>query len=227
MARAYTRQSSFLDGDIILAEHGNAEFDELVEVFNESTGHNHDGTTQGGSPVPLVQSPDGTKQIRTTNQGVEGNLIDNDVALTANSEFLLATQRATKSYVDSNIQTSEANALRAEAAADAASGFAGNVGAPTVLAEAMTINIPDGTSRMEIFCLGLTGTVNLPATPGASATYIVRTHREPTGITINTNAGANDHDIEFIDGDTETNASIQGDYDLILYWDGTEYKEIQ
>lgn len=45
----------FIDGDVILAEHGNLEFDWLVNVFNDVTGHNHDGTVGGGAAVPCLR----------------------------------------------------------------------------------------------------------------------------------------------------------------------------
>ena len=39
----YTRQSSYTDGDIINAADSNDEFDQLVNVFSNTTGHAHDG----------------------------------------------------------------------------------------------------------------------------------------------------------------------------------------
>jgi hypothetical protein len=53
MADGYTRQSVFTDGDDITAGLFNDEFDKLVDAFNETTGHTHDGTAAGGAPVPL------------------------------------------------------------------------------------------------------------------------------------------------------------------------------
>jgi len=53
MADGYTRQSVFTDGDDITAGLFNDEYDKLVDAFNETTGHNHDGTVAGGAPVPL------------------------------------------------------------------------------------------------------------------------------------------------------------------------------
>ena len=40
----YTRQSSFADGDTITAALFNNEYNQLVNAFNNSTGHSHDGT---------------------------------------------------------------------------------------------------------------------------------------------------------------------------------------
>ena len=51
MGSTYTRQSSYTDGDVIQAADTNNEFDQLVAVFNESTGHTHDGTSQEGGPI--------------------------------------------------------------------------------------------------------------------------------------------------------------------------------
>ena len=51
MGATYTRQSTYTDGDVIQAADTNDEFDQLVAVFNESTGHTHDGTSQEGGPI--------------------------------------------------------------------------------------------------------------------------------------------------------------------------------
>jgi len=51
MGATYTRQSSYTDGDVIQAADTNNEFDQLIAVFNESTGHTHDGTSQEGGPI--------------------------------------------------------------------------------------------------------------------------------------------------------------------------------
>ena len=51
----YTRQSSFVDGDSITAALFNDEFNQLVNAFNVSTGHSHDGTTAGdGGPITVL-----------------------------------------------------------------------------------------------------------------------------------------------------------------------------
>jgi hypothetical protein len=51
MGATYTRQSSYTDGDVITAAHTNNEFDQLLAVFQASTGHTHDGTANEGGPI--------------------------------------------------------------------------------------------------------------------------------------------------------------------------------
>ena len=41
---AYTRQSTFTDGDTIFASLVNNEYDQLAEAFNVSSGHTHEGS---------------------------------------------------------------------------------------------------------------------------------------------------------------------------------------
>ena len=55
MAEGYTRQSTFSNGDVIDAALFNDEFNQLVEAFKKDVGHNHDGTTGGGAPVPFIE----------------------------------------------------------------------------------------------------------------------------------------------------------------------------
>lgn len=50
----YVRQSSFTDSDTILAEDHNAEFNQLVQSFDEESGHAHDGTSSEGPVIGLV-----------------------------------------------------------------------------------------------------------------------------------------------------------------------------
>ena len=53
----YTRQSTFTDGDIINAADSNDEFDQLVNVFANTTGHKHDGTASEGPVIGLIGDP--------------------------------------------------------------------------------------------------------------------------------------------------------------------------
>ena len=50
----YTRQSSYVDGDVIQASDSNSEFDQLVGAFNNTTGHAHDGTAAEGPVIGLI-----------------------------------------------------------------------------------------------------------------------------------------------------------------------------
>ena len=51
MGAAYSRQSTYTDGDVINAADTNDEFDQILAVFNSSSGHTHDGTTGEGGPI--------------------------------------------------------------------------------------------------------------------------------------------------------------------------------
>ena len=72
----YTRQSSFSDGDTITAALFNNEYNQLVNAFNVSSGHKHDGSTTGdGGPISNLFS----------NALVFGTNTDNDIAITFNA----------------------------------------------------------------------------------------------------------------------------------------------
>ena len=53
----YTRQSTYANGDIIQASDSNDEFNQLVSVFDISTGHKHDGTAGEGPVIGLIGDP--------------------------------------------------------------------------------------------------------------------------------------------------------------------------
>ena len=72
----YTRQSSFADGDTITAALFNNEYNQLVNAFNNSTGHTHDGTSASGPVIGLIgdageTSPNNKVLIDTTNNYIE------------------------------------------------------------------------------------------------------------------------------------------------------------
>ena len=50
----YTRQSTFADGDIIQAADFNDEYNQLVNAFDNTTGHSHDGTSGEGPVIGLI-----------------------------------------------------------------------------------------------------------------------------------------------------------------------------
>ena len=55
MGNTYTRQSTYVDGDVVQASDSNDEYDQLVLAFASSTGHSHDGTTaEGGNVTKLL-----------------------------------------------------------------------------------------------------------------------------------------------------------------------------
>jgi hypothetical protein len=56
MTAGYTRQSSgvIVTSATIQASHFNNEYNALESAFNATTGHNHDGTSGGGAPIPTT-----------------------------------------------------------------------------------------------------------------------------------------------------------------------------
>ena len=72
----YIRQSSFVDGDTITAAIFNNEYNQLLNAFNNATGHKHDGTTAEGPVIGLIgdageTSPNNKVLIDTTNNYIE------------------------------------------------------------------------------------------------------------------------------------------------------------
>ena len=54
MAVYAARQSTYNDNDVITAAHSNDEFNAILAAFHQSTGHVHDGTAGGGSPIVKI-----------------------------------------------------------------------------------------------------------------------------------------------------------------------------
>jgi cytoskeletal protein CcmA (bactofilin family) len=72
----YIRQSSFVEGDTITAALFNNEYNQLLNAFNNATGHAHDGTTAEGPVIGLIgdageTAPNNKVLIDTTNNFVE------------------------------------------------------------------------------------------------------------------------------------------------------------
>ena len=100
MANGYTRQSVFIDGDVILAEHGNLEFDWLVNVFDLTVGHTHDGTAGAGAPVPLLKDTTLAQDFTLSPTGVTGTVIKDEDDMVSDSDIHLASQQSIKAYTD-------------------------------------------------------------------------------------------------------------------------------
>ena len=89
----YTRQSTFIPGDVIKAEHGNDEFNQVVAALAQATGHAHDGTAAEGAYVPVISDTTNTDKVEIVTGGarttgthqVTGLLTaDTGVAITGN-----------------------------------------------------------------------------------------------------------------------------------------------
>ena len=72
----YIRQSTFSDGDTITAALFNNEYDQLLAVFSNTSGHKHDGTAAEGPVIGLIGdaglvTPLNKILIDTTNDHIE------------------------------------------------------------------------------------------------------------------------------------------------------------
>ncbi len=71
----YTRQSSaqIVSGEVISASPINAEYNQLLAAFNETSGHAHDGTAAEGPPIDLIADADQKNAvlIDTSNNHIE------------------------------------------------------------------------------------------------------------------------------------------------------------
>ena len=71
----YTRQSSaqIVSGEVISAAPLNAELNQVLAAFNESTGHSHDGTSAEGPPIDRVADADQRNMVLvdTSNNHIE------------------------------------------------------------------------------------------------------------------------------------------------------------
>jgi hypothetical protein len=180
MATGYERQSSFIDGDVILAEHGTAEFNHILEVFDKDEGHTHDGTEQGGGLVPLLKDPSGVNTFRLTPIGIESNVVLDEGDLTTNSANHLATQRSIKKYVDdsldvisSDIVNASTNAASANAAALRAEEVLVSLGVPEYIIDTGTYTISDTVENADLVFQG-SGTINLPNTLVKGRRFTIR-----------------------------------------------------
>jgi hypothetical protein len=71
----YTRQSTaqIVSGEVVSASPLNAEFNQVLAAFNNSTGHSHDGTAAEGPPIDRIADADQKNAvlIDTTNNHIE------------------------------------------------------------------------------------------------------------------------------------------------------------
>ena len=71
----YTRQSAaqIVSGEVVSASPLNAEFNQVLAAFNNSTGHSHDGTAAEGPPIDRIADADQKNAvlIDTTNNHIE------------------------------------------------------------------------------------------------------------------------------------------------------------
>ena len=81
----YTRQSTFTDGDVITAAHSNDEFNQVLAVFNNSSGHKHDGTAAEGPVIGLIGDPGVTTPLNKVVIDNPNNQIEFSVDVSSSS----------------------------------------------------------------------------------------------------------------------------------------------
>ena len=61
----YTRQSAaqIVSGEVISAAPLNAELNQVLAAFNETSGHSHDGTSAEGPPIDRIADADQNNKI--------------------------------------------------------------------------------------------------------------------------------------------------------------------
>ena len=70
MSIGYTRQESFVDGDIVEAGDFENEFNQLAVAFDKDDGHAHDGSDDNGSFIPLIKEKTTDTSVRAVEDKV-------------------------------------------------------------------------------------------------------------------------------------------------------------
>lgn len=68
---SYTRQATFIPGDVVKAEHGNDEFNQLEAAFSQVTGHTHSGASAEGAYVPLISDNNNVDKVEIVTGGAK------------------------------------------------------------------------------------------------------------------------------------------------------------
>lgn len=208
MPEAYTRQSFFSNGDVIDAVLFNAEFNQLVSVFEESLGHNHDGTSGAGAPIPFIQK---TSEGQTTGVYVDTSvpaspkltfrILGVDVSSVGGDYFAVSSAiehtpsggsaQSLSPYLDtlqSSVNDAVSDAGTALTTAQTALDGVTSLGAPIYVAPAGSYVISDTVDNADIILEGA-GTVTLPTVLVKGRRFKVRVSSPSagTGIIVNTN----------------------------------------
>ena len=197
MAEAYVRQSAFSNGDVIDAPLFNAEFDQLVAAFGETSGHNHDGTPGAGAPVPFIEKGtagvyvdtsnpsahkivfklNGTviREFTSVNQGTTSTIKHTPVSTGAPIDLDDYLESLEVAVGDASADAAQAVASAAEATlqADRAEAAAMNIGLPIVLADGASYTILPESVYVDLVCLG-DATVTLPTSLAVGDRYSIR-----------------------------------------------------
>lgn len=195
MPESYTRQSSFSNGDVIDAPLFNAEYDQLVAAFEETAGHNHDGTAGAGAPIPLIS--DGAaqktgiftdvtdplnKKIRFFIDGTEIATWTEDSGATFISSTNIThtpdgdVAQPLNTYLDGlevAVGDAATDAAAAAASAEAAENAAMVVGVPVILADGINYTISEDAQLADVVCEG-DSTITLPTTFVEGRRFFIR-----------------------------------------------------
>ncbi len=95
----YTRQSTYSDGDTILAADSNNEFDAIEITMAAGTGHAHDNNSGQGAYVPLISNVANSRKVEVTASGalttgdhqMTGQIISDSGPITATLGNIVAT----------------------------------------------------------------------------------------------------------------------------------------
>lgn len=201
MAEAYTRQSSFSNGDVIDAPLFTAEFDQLEAVFEETNGHNHGGEAGAGAPIPLIS--DGAAQktgvftdvTDTNNKKIRFFIDGTEVATWEEGEgstFMLSTNikhtpsggspQALNTYLDGlevAVGDAATDAAAAALSAQQAENAAMVVGVPQIIPDGSSYTITSNAQVADVVFEG-DGTLNLPSTLVEGRRYFVRLDKKAT-----------------------------------------------
>ena len=140
----YTRQSTYSDGDTILAADSNNEFDAIEITMAAGTGHAHDNNAGQGAFVPLISNVANSRKVEVTASGalttgdhqVTGQIISDSGPITATLGNIVATAGnvvATAGSVDATV-----GAVTAGTTVTGATGVIATTGGVTATAGGVT-----------------------------------------------------------------------------------------
>ena len=143
----YTRQSTYSDGDTILAADSNNEFDAIEITMAAGTGHAHDNNAGQGAFVPLISNVANSRKVEVTASGakttgdhqVTGQIISDSGPITATLGNIVATAGS----IDAT-----AGAVTAGTTVTGATGVIATTGGVTATAGGVTASAGDITATL-------------------------------------------------------------------------------
>jgi len=225
----YTRQSAaqIVSGEVISAAPLNAELNQVLAAFNNSTGHSHDGTAAEGPPIDRIADADQKNAvlIDTSNDHIEFYIEDSGTATqqvhiadgailpTNNNDIDLGSTSLKFKDIHSSGTTRMENATVA-GTLTATGAFTGSSTLQGTTITATTAFVPDasdgaslGTTSLEFSDLFLAdgAVINL-----GDDQDVTLTHVENTGVLLNST-----NQLQFGDSGTYIHQSADGVLDLV------------